>query len=169
MMYSVRTPPVLTRGTRENTYANIVNSFKFDNYTILTDEQYDAVEQYLKSLIPVQSPYRNRDGSLTDSAKRGEKLFKSQGCVTCHPAPLYTDMNMHPPKARADNWEKELDIKYDTPSLVETWRSGPWMNDGSKATLREAVEISLPKGHNLKSGEIDDLTNFVGSIGSEGE
>lgn len=43
------------------------------------------------------------------------------------------------------------------------------MNDGSKATLKEAVESFLPAGHNLTDGQIDDLTNFVGSIGNEGE
>ena len=171
MIFSDRTPPVLVRGSRENAFSNVRRSMMFNNYNTYTDAQYNAALQYVKYMFPLQSPYLNRDGTKSASAQRGETLFEEQGCAECHPAPFFTDMKMHPPNknSRADNWEKNSDIKYDTPTLVETWRYGPWMNEGSSGTLKQAIEKSLPDGHGLTGAQIDDLTNYVGSIGIEDE
>lgn len=167
MLYSHRTPPVMSTGIRANAEIAVRAGMKFIQFNVLPEEQLVCIDEYLKSLQPMQSPYLNTDGTLTESATRGKALFASQGCTECHPAPLYTDMKLHHSKLTDDasNWENR---DMDTPTLVEAWRTGPWGYDGRFATMEEAVRF-YTKGKNLTDAQITDLTNFVMSIGDEGE
>jgi YVTN family beta-propeller protein len=57
----------------------------------------DDLAAYVTSLSRARpSPYRRPDGSLTDEAREGEKIFlrPEVGCAICHPAPRYTDSRM---------------------------------------------------------------------------
>ena len=52
------------------------------------------------------------------------------------------------------------------PTLVEVWRTAPYLSDGRAATLREAIEIhdALLRSTGeppLSAEELDDLTEFV--------
>ncbi len=169
LVYSHRTPPVLATGAEPTAEDNVRASVQT---TSLTESDLTCMDEYLKSLTPVQSPYLNRDGTLTESAERGKELFESQGCATCHPAPLYTDMEFHEESAvyvdgkDAYSWE---DRDLDTATLVELWRSAPYYFNGSITSLRDAVVASLPENHGLTDAQIDDLTNFIGSIGYQDE
>ncbi|MCL2107708.1 MAG: c-type cytochrome, partial [Oscillospiraceae bacterium] len=120
---------------------------------------------YLRSLTPVQSPHLNRDGTLTASAERGKALFERSGCVSCHTGPNFTDLKMHPSTNSDVTWENR-DMK--TATLVEVWRTAPYGYNGKFATLREAVEHSQGAGK-LNGRQLDDLTDYVASIGGEGE
>lgn len=162
LLYSHRTPPVLATGCVETAEINVADSVQT---TSLTEEQLTCIDEYLKAQTPVESPYLNRDGSLTASAQRGEALFASQGCVKCHSGPNFTDMEFHDVGTTdtSKNWDTS---KMDTPTLVEIWRSAPYMHDGSIGTLKEAVAY-FAKG--LTDSELEDLTNYVGSIGNQGQ
>lgn len=167
MLYSHRTPPVMSTGIRATAEIAVRAGMKYIQFNALEEKQMAYIDEYLKSLQPVQSPYLNRDGTLTESAARGKELFESEGCVKCHPAPLYTDMKMHSSKATQDNnnWEYR---DMDTPSLVEAWRTGPWVFDGRFNSMEETVRY-YTKGKNLADNQITDLSNYVLSIGNEGE
>ena len=168
MMYSHRTPPVMITGARDTAEQAVRKGMEFIQFNTLGEEDLCKIDEYLKSLSPVQSPYLNSDGTLTESAQRGKVLFESQGCVTCHPAPLYTDLKKHK-SAIIDTYDGWENRDFATPTLVEIWRTSPYFFNGQFKTLREAVTASLLPGHGLTESQIDDLTNFVGSIGSEGE
>ena len=168
LVYSHRTPPVLVTGCVDTAEQNVRGSVQSADYT---EEQLNCLDEYLKSMTPVQSPYLNRDGTLTKEAEEGKKLFESEGCVTCHPAPLYTDMEKHASAIINDEeknptWEKS---DMDTPTLIEVWRSGPYFFNGCFKTLREAVEASLKPDSKLTDEQIDNLTEFVASIGNQNE
>jgi YVTN family beta-propeller protein len=65
----------------------------------------DDLAAYVSSLSKARpSPYRRADGSLTDDAVEGEKIFNRSdvGCAVCHVPPLYTDSRLAPgPSAKS--------------------------------------------------------------------
>lgn len=166
LLYSHRTPPVMVTGIRDTAEIAVRAGMKFIQFNVMDEEQLDTIDQYLMSLRPEQSPYLNTDGTLTESAQRGKALFESAGCVTCHPAPLYTDMKTHDVGTTANdngNWESRV---MDTPTLVEVWRTGAWLHDGRYNNMEDVVRYFAPE---LTDQEVADLANFVLSIGDEGE
>jgi cytochrome c peroxidase len=59
--------------------------------------------------------------------------------------------------------------KLTTPTLVEIWRTAPYLHDGSAATIRDVVTTRNPhdkhgETSNLSSQEIDDLCAYVLSL-----
>jgi cytochrome c peroxidase len=57
----------------------------------------------------------------------------------------------------------------DTPTLVEIWRTAPYLHDGSAATLREVLTTANPndrhgKTSHLSSAQIDDLAAYLESL-----
>ena len=59
--------------------------------------------------------------------------------------------------------------RFDTPTLVECWRTAPYLHDGSAVTLEEMLTTKNPKdehGHtlHLTPAEIQDLKAYVLSL-----
>jgi cytochrome c peroxidase len=130
--------------------------------------RYRALLAYLRSLEPRPSPHRRPDGSLTDAARRGKKLFHSKkvGCADCHPAPLYSDGKRHNVGTRAP-FDKTA--RFDTPSLIEVYRTAPYLHDGSAATLREVLTEDNQKDQHgvtshLSDRQIHDLVQYMLSL-----
>lgn len=167
MLYAHRTPPSMSTGIRDSAETAVRAGMKYIQFNVLSEEELVCIDEYLKSLQPEQSPYLNTDGTLTESAERGKALFESEGCATCHPAPLYTDLKMHATRATEDtpSWETR---EMDTPTLVEVWRTGPWCFDGRFNNMEDAVRF-YANNPSLSDQDITDLANFVLSIGDEGE
>ena len=139
MLWSDRTPPMMSLGVRESMEAAARAGFIHILFTEPKPEDHQAVVAYFKSLTPVTSPYRNEDGSLTDSAKRGEALYNDgkTGCAQCHPGPLFTNLNSFDvgTTGATDRGQKA----FDTPTLTEGWRTPPYLHDGSAPTLRDVL------------------------------
>ena len=165
MVFSHRTPPVMITGARADAETAVRKGMLFIQFNVLSEEMLCNIDAYLRSLMPVDSPYLERDGSLSEAAKRGKALFESAGCATCHPAPLYTDLQFHTsPYLGVDGtWENR---DFVTPTLVEVWRSYPWIYNGSVIDMKDIIR-KFAKG--LSDSEIADLAEFVLSIGIVGE
>lgn len=58
-----------------------------------SDEQLYALALYLYSLKPPPNPNK-----FDARAKRGQEIFESEGCGTCHTPPLYTNNKLTPAK-----------------------------------------------------------------------
>jgi cytochrome c peroxidase len=166
MMYSWWTPPTSWAGTRLNAWESIRTAMQRDLFLQLDPDQAVAVtlDTFFMRLKPVPSPYLVR-GQLSASAMRGKDIFNSSkaGCATCHPAPLYTDMKFHNIGVM-DKYDPN--INWDTPSIIEAWRTAPYDHLGSAQTVRERIEN---RGHSVASqklsqDEIGDLVNFVLSL-----
>jgi len=76
---------------------------------------------------------------------------------------LQTDLLQHN-IGTGDGLDK--DRKFDTPSLVEAWRTAPYLYDGRAATIEEVLAIYNPDNKhgttsNLSLKEFEDLANFV--------
>lgn len=168
MLYSHRTPPVMVTGARDSAELAVEKGMNFIQFNTMDQTRLDYINDYLRSLVPETSPYLNRDGTLTESAERGKELFNSLSCVDCHPAPNYTDMKLHMSNktlATGDDWEYR---KFDTPTFVEIWRTAPYLFNGSAATMEDAVRLFV-ENYDLSEQEIKDLTEYILSIGNEGE
>lgn len=166
MMYTHRCPPVMTTGIRADAETAVRAGMKFIQFNTMSEESVRAIDEYLKSLLPEQSPERNLDGTLTEVAAEGKTLFEQYGCVECHPAPLYTDLDFHtsPILGEDGGWENR---KFVTPTLVESWRTAPYMYNGSALTVEDAVRSFVPDG--TSEDDIAKIAAFVRSIGNEGE
>ncbi|MEZ6080946.1 MAG: hypothetical protein R3C56_36335 [Pirellulaceae bacterium] len=93
-----------------------------------TEKDVDDLYAYLISLRPVPSPHLTPDGKLTESAER-EVLF--EGKANCVRLPsrtvLHRQRQMHTVGVLSPN---EPDGRYDTPSLLESYRTAPYLHDG---------------------------------------
>ena len=169
LVFADRTPPLMSHGVRDNLGACVRAGFVHILFTEPKDHDVQAVTAYLKSLQPVVSPYRKADGSLTDSAARGEKLFNDPqvACAKCHPGPLFTDLTKYD-VGTTRPFDRGVAI-FDTTSLVELWRSPPYLHDGGAVTIREVlVEQNREDKHGATSkltpAQIDDLAAYLLSL-----
>lgn len=129
LLLSHETPPSMSLGVRSNAKLAVRAGFKYIQFAAVPDSYATLVDAYLKSLKPVTSPYSPSSGDR----EKGEALYHSLKCHECHPAPLYTDLNSY-------SLGDDQSLHWDTPTLVEIWRTGPYWHDGRYATLEEIFE-----------------------------
>jgi YVTN family beta-propeller protein len=162
LLLSHETPPAMMTGVRESAEAAVRAGIRHIQFVVRPEEDAVAIDEYLKSLEPVPSPYL-LDGRLSKAAERGRDVFEKADCASCHPAPLYTDL-----KGYDVGTGKALEKNrvFDTPTLVEVWRTAPYLYDGRTVTMRDVLIKHNPGDeHGVTSGlteqEIDDLNEFI--------
>ncbi len=165
MLLTHATPPSMVTGVRPNAEAAVRAGIRHILFSVRPETEAEAIDAYLKSLTPVPSPYLVQ-GRLSDSAGRGQAVFKKANCAMCHPAPLYTDQKQH---AVGTGRGREENVAFDTPTLIEAWRNAPYLHDGRSATLKEVLTLyntSDKHGHttDLSDQDINDLTAFLRSL-----
>jgi DNA-binding beta-propeller fold protein YncE len=166
LLLAHQTPPSMSLGIRETAETAVRSGIRHILFTVQPDAVASAIDAYLKSLKPVPSPYLVQ-GKLSESAQRGAKIFETAGCVSCHPGPLFTDLRSYDVGTRG-RYDKAQD-EFDTPTLIEVWRTAPYLHDGSAATLRELLTTRNPNNdHGKISGlsekQLDDLCAYVLSL-----
>lgn len=151
MLLTHETPPSMVSGVRATGEIAVRAGFPHILETNYEEENALAVDEYLSTMKPVPSP-RLVDGRLSESARRGKGVFDRIGCSTCHNGELYTDMRLHRTGSQDVNDQVE---KFDTPTLIEVWRTAPYMNNGEYPTIRDVLEKAR---HGVKDGRYDALT-----------
>jgi len=135
-------------------------------FTNAPDEVAQAMEAYIKSLKPVPSPNLVQ-GQLSPSAKRGGLVFTQAGCARCHAPGLYTDRLAHNVGTVT---RYDTSPQFPTPSLVEAWRTAPYLHDGSAPAIRDVLTTRNPNDgrHGDVAGltrqQLDDLCAYVLSL-----
>jgi mono/diheme cytochrome c family protein len=162
MLLAHRTPPSMSLGVRASAEIAVRAGFKFIQFTHLPEEECVAVDEYLRALAPVPSP-RLADGRPGPAARRGAAAFEKAGCSVCHPPPLFTDLRLHDV---GTGLGVERDKAFDTPTLVEVWRTAPYLHDGRAATIREVLaRFNAGQRHGrtdlLGEAELADLEAYV--------
>ncbi len=167
MLLAHQTPPAMASGVRPDAEYAVRSGFTHILFAVHPEEEHVAVDAYLGALKPVPSPYLV-NGQLSQPARRGRALFFSErvGCAECHPEPLYTDLEMHDVASRGE-YDRRDD--FDTPILIECWRTAPFMHDGHYTTMKELFTVGKhgQKGgdvEGLSEQEINDLVEFVLSL-----
>ncbi len=162
-----KTEPLNRRATVDTAIACTKSGLQSTNMLVPTQGDIDDLYAYLTSLTPVPSYHLGADGKLTESAARGKLLFEGKAaCARCHPAPFFADHKMHNVGVLSSN---EPDGRYDTPSLIEAYRTGPYLHDGRALSVKEVLTTHNEKSRHgklkdLSEKEIEDLVNYVLSL-----
>ena len=152
-------------------------SFSAEAGSRLSDEQLYAMALYLYSLKPPPNP-----NPYNERARRGEAIFRQQGCSGCHTPPLYTNNKITPAigfKVPEDLLKSEdvLNVSvgtdptlamrtrrgtgfYKVPSLRGVWYRNAFGHGGWADTLEEWLDPArlqdgyVPKGFHLGPGPV---------------
>jgi len=163
MVLSHVTPPVMSMGVRDKAEIAVRAGFKFIQFAVLPEEDLCAVDEYLKSIVPMPSP-RLINRKLSEKAEKGGAAFEKAGCGKCHSGEYFTDNKLHD-VGTLRGWEKEKNEPINTPSLIEAWRTGPYLHDGRAVNVRDAFRECDPEGVNkLNEQEIEALEEYVLSL-----
>jgi cytochrome c peroxidase len=151
-----------------------------------------AIASYERTIVSAPAPFdawiEGGETAISEQAKRGFVLFNGKAnCAKCHSGWNFTDDSFH------DTGLGDADIgrgkflanvikmahAFKTPGLREIARRGPYMHDGSLASL-EAVVVHYNDGGinrpsrsdeiaplGLSKPEIDDLVAFMATLTSE--
>lgn len=166
LLLAHRTPPAMSLGVRDTAEKAVRAGLHHILFTEPKEEIATAIDEYLKSLKPVPSPHLV-NGRLSPLAERGREVFTRAGCAQCHPQGLFTDLQSYDVGTAAKT-DKPTD-RFDTPSLVELWRTAPYLHDGSAATVREVITVRNPgdqhgRTSHLSPSEIDALCAYLLSL-----
>jgi cytochrome c peroxidase len=166
LLLAHQTPPTMSLGIRETAEVAVRSGIRFILFTKQPEAIPTSIDEYLKTRKPVPSPHLV-NGKLSEKAQRGEKLFNRAGCFECHPPGLYTDLQSYD-VGTTGKYDKPSE-KFDTPTLVEIWRTGPYLHDGSALTVKDVITVHNPKDKhgktsNLTPQEIDDLCEYLLSL-----
>ena len=170
MIYSQFTPPTMVTGIRADMKTCNRKGMTHIQFVVRPEEDALCLDAYVESLKPVPSPYLV-DGSLSKNAKKGEKIFKKAGCVECHPngkngpdgERLFTNLKKYNLELGVGNEEGR---DFDTTTLVETWRTAPYLYDGRALTMEDLLTTCNPKDthgatKNLSPDDIKALAEYV--------
>lgn len=161
MLLAHVTPPSMITGIRPNAEIAVRAGFTHIQFTQIEEAHAAAVDSYLRSLKAVPSPYLV-DGKLSEKAQKGKLVFEELGCGFCHSGNWFTDLKTHEIGTQS---KYDRQNTWDTPTLIEVWRTGPYLHDGRIATMKE---VFLKEKHglerNLTEEEIDYLTEYVMSL-----
>ena len=159
MLLSFDTPRCMISGIREHAGLAVRAGYKFIQFCDVEESVAECVDQYIKSLKPLPSPYLV-DGELSEKALQGRKVYEKHGCADCHSGVHYTDMQMH-----RIGEDVEFDEGWDTPTLIEVWRTAPYLFDGRAATMEEVFTVHK---HGIKgkisAKDAEALAEYVNSL-----
>jgi YVTN family beta-propeller protein len=133
-----------------------------------TDEDVQAMLAYFSTLQAPPNPFRNKDGSLTPAAQRGQAIFESDraACATCHNGPHFTDGQIHDVGlgSRTDRYKG-----FNTPTLRNVYQRVKLLHDGRTESLADlltgphAPEKVAGSG-GLSPAEVSDLVEYLKSL-----
>ncbi|MGN6749302.1 MAG: cytochrome-c peroxidase [Xanthobacteraceae bacterium] len=154
----------------------------------------DKIEQALatfeRTIVSADAPFdrwiRGDEAAISAAAKRGFVLFNGKAnCAVCHTGWAFTDAAFHDIGVAKDDdlgrgrlfpTSLKLQHAFKTPTLRDVARRGPYMHDGSVATLADVIElydrggIDRPSRDNdihslnLQSREKADLIAFLNTL-----
>jgi cytochrome c peroxidase len=165
LLLAHQTPPTTATGSRPNAEASVRAGYRSIEFAERPEEDSASIDAYLKSLQPLPSPYLE-NGKPSAAAVRGKKIFENTGCAACHSGRLYTSLQQY---KVGTGIGREKDTAFDTPTLIEVWRTAPYLHDGRAATIKDVLQgPDSGEVHNVSSrltaAELDDLVAFVLSL-----
>jgi len=172
LLWTHQTPPSMSLGVRADWTAAVKAGLQHFLGHMAREEDLLALQAYLASMAPEDSPYLI-DGELGPEAIQGREIFNREevGCASCHPAPLFTDLRQYDvgTGAPSPGYADDVTDAYDTPTLVELWRSGPFLHDGRAASIREVLTTHNEGDRHgaasqLTAEELDALITYLLSL-----
>jgi len=171
LLLSHKTPPAMSTGVRDSGETAVRAGIKFIQFAVRPEADAVAIDDYLKLLKPVQSPYLKKKWPsnkprLSKAAERGREIFEKAQCASCHSGSLYTDLKKYDV---GTGKESEKNLKFDTPTLVEVWRTPPYLHDGRAINIKEVLtDYNSGDKHGFTSEltdkQISDLAEYILSL-----
>ena len=145
LLLSHKMPPSMSTGIRPTAEMAVRSGIRYILFRDHTEFEAEAIDEYLKSLQPLPSPHLNKMGKLTDEAEKGKKLFESPevGCARCHSGIFFTDTKQY--NVGTSSIHDKPHQLFDTPTLIEIWRTAPYLHDGSALTIYEMFTARNPQ------------------------
>ena len=158
-------------GMRFSTVLTRTEAFDYD--------ELDALVAYIVTGIKNPPNLRyNPTGRLNAAQKRGKMIFYrthtnngteipvENRCVTCHPPPYFTNMQMADVGTLSDTDDPML---FDAPQLNNVYESAPYLHDGRAATLEELWtkfndEDKHGVGNDMRKDQLNDLVMYLKSL-----
>jgi YVTN family beta-propeller protein len=123
------------------------------------------------------------NGRLNEFQRRGKELFEraytndgryipvSNRCITCHPAPFYTDRMLHDVGTRGSH-DTEYSSLFDTPQLNNVYDNAPFLHDGRCYSLEEIWTKFNPDDlhgvtNDMKKEQLNDLIEYMKALPPE--
>jgi cytochrome c peroxidase len=153
-----------------------------------------ALATYVRTIVSRRTPFDawidGRNDAISDAAIRGFAIFNTKGqCAKCHSGWNFTDDSFHDIGLPSNDIGRgrylpsvaKLQYAFKTPGLREITRRGPFMHDGSLATLEAVVDhydqggVDRPskatevRALALTAPEKADLIAFLKTLTSEPE
>ncbi|WDI43876.1 cytochrome c peroxidase [Bremerella sp. P1] len=128
----------------------------------------DAILAYLKTDRSPPNPFREKDGSMSAAANRGQQVFESAeaNCASCHSGRYFTDGKIHDVGLGS---EEDEYVGYNTPSLTGIYRKVRFLHDGRAGSLEDVLmdyhspeEVSGTRP--LTDSELTDLISYLKSL-----
>jgi len=165
LLYAHETPPTTITGIRPDADTSVMSGLRFIHFVNHVNAENADINAFLRAERPVPSPHLE-NGQLSDAAVRGQALYTSSGCIGCHSGPYLTDQKLHDVGTGTG---REAGTKFDTPTLIEVWRTAPYLYDGRAVTIRDVLTtFNQGDKHGSTSGltpaELDDLEAYINSL-----
>lgn len=161
------TGPWTWHGVQKSLEDSILNSLKTTMHSPPPGpDDAKALVAFFGTLDYPSNPYRQADGTLTDSAKRGEAIFQNRGCVRCHAGPHFASPGIFE-VGTGDS--SDFYDGYNPPSLRNVYDRAPYLHDARARSLEELLKLyhrpeKLAGGDPLKADELKDLVEYVKSL-----
>lgn len=141
-------------------------------------EDLSAVDTYVCTIPRPPNRYRPHGMELTDAQRRGKAVFertrtndgreipRSNRCVTCHPAPLFTDRGIHDVGTKMAG---DTTGKFDVPHLNNIYDSAPYLHNGIAETLEEIWTRFNPYDqhgvtNDMTKDQLNDLIEYLKTL-----
>ncbi len=114
-----------------------------------------ALATFERSIVSSEAPFdrwiNGEEAAISEAAKRGFDVFNGKArCASCHGGWAFTDNSFHDIGSAKNNdigrgklfpTSVKLRYAFKTPTLRDVARRGPYMHDGSLATLDEVIDL----------------------------
>ncbi len=167
LLLSHQTPPAMGTGVRADAEAAVRSGIRHILFLERPEQEAVAIDEYLKAMRPLPSPFLE-NGNLSEAARRGEEIFHRAevGCASCHGGALYTDLQSYDVGTRGKFGKHDV---FDTPTLIELWRTAPYLHDGSAAAILDILttgnrDDKHGRTSHLTPEELADLEVFLKSL-----
>ncbi len=141
-----------------------------------TPREVDAITAFIESFPLEENRYRGSE--LNEFQRRGMLIFErdhtndgryipvANRCVTCHPAPHYTDLMMHDVGTRAAHDDHG---EFDTPGLNNIYEQAPFLHDGRCWSLEEIWTVHNPFDthgvtNDMTKEQLNDLIEYLKTL-----
>lgn len=164
--------------------AAFANAFPEERDGITLDKVARALGAFQRTLV-TRSAWdaflAGDEQALTTQQLRGLKTFLDLGCVSCHTGPevgasMFQKLGAVIPwpdqddSGRLEVTGREVDrMVFKVPTMKNVARTGPYLHDGSAATLEEAVRLMgrHQLGLELTDQEVEDIVAWMDSLTGE--